>query len=151
MAKYLCDDGNAAIEIEADSAQDAAQEYVDTGDWDRSEPSWIRVYVHEIDDDGDKVGDRECITVSLDVAEPECDEGEHDWQSPYSVVGGIKENPGVWGHGGGVIIREVCAICGMYRITDTWEQDMSTGEQGLTSVKYEDADDASLAWIAESQ
>ena len=30
--KYLCTDGNAEIEIEAESPEDAAQEYVDGGD-----------------------------------------------------------------------------------------------------------------------
>ena len=33
---YLCDDGNAGIEIEADTPVEAAQEYVDDGDWERS-------------------------------------------------------------------------------------------------------------------
>lgn len=150
MPTYLCDDGNAEIEITADSAEEAAQEYVDGGDWgDRSETSWISVYVQEIDEDGEEVGERESITVTLDAEEPDCVDGQaHDWRSPYSVIGGLKENPGVWGHGGGVIIREVCAHCGRYKITDTWAQNRSTGEQGLTSVSYEDADDASRTWIA---
>jgi hypothetical protein len=51
------------------------------------------------------------------------------------------------GHGGGVIIREVCAHCGKYRVTDTWAQRMDTGAQGLEAVEYREADDASLAWI----
>lgn len=214
--KYLCDDGNAEIEIEADSAEEAAQEYVDGGDWgDRSETCWIDVYVEQIivdgdqrrqqveaaieyvhshDDDtadadgvaeafeqffgsapdetddpwsdlcsaisdGDTVadhedmldpirGDRECITITLDAEEPDCEDGEsHDWRSPYSVLGGLKENPGVWGHGGGVVITEVCAHCGRYRVTDTWAQRPDTGEQGLTSVEYRDADEDSIAWL----
>ena len=39
--------------------------------------------------------------------------------------------------GGGVVIAEVCVQCGCKRTTDTWAQDRSTGEQGLTSVGYE--------------
>lgn len=148
MSKYLCDDGNAEIEIEAESAREAAQEYVDGGDWgDNPETCWIGVYVQEIDEDGEEVGERECINITLEADIPDCDEDEHDWRSPYSVLGGLEENPGVWGHGGGVVIKEVCAHCGMYRITDTWAQDISTGEQGLESVEYEDADDASTEWI----
>ena len=45
-----------------------------------------------------------------------------------------------------MIVREVCAHCGAYRTTDTWAQDQTTGQQGLTSVAYEDADDESIAW-----
>jgi hypothetical protein len=195
MSKYLCTDGNAEIEIEAESAEDAAQEYVDGGDWgDRSETSWIDVYVetagnaatrdyvesHDDDDELDDseltevftalyerapdqsdrdtglwslivagVSERERITITLDAEEPECKDGEdHDWRSPYSVLGGIKENPGVWGHGGGVAIKEVCAHCGKYKITDTWAQRSDTGEQGLRSERYEDPDDASHEWLA---
>lgn len=43
---------------------------------------------------------------------------KHEWQSPQ-WLGGVKENPGVWGHGGGVIVHEVCE-CGARKITDTW-------------------------------
>jgi len=92
--------------------------------------------------------ERDSVTVALEPDEPDCADGaDHDWRSPLSVVGGIAENPGVWGHGGGVIIREVCSRCGAYRVTDTWAQDRETGEQGLRSVRYEDADEESLAWI----
>lgn len=69
--------------------------------------------------------------------EPNCCEGHtHEWHSPESL-GGCKENPGVWGHGGGMIIHELCKHCGFKRITDTWAQDECTGEEGLTSIKYE--------------
>lgn len=80
---------------------------------------------------------QESVTVRFDQDEPKCssDDG-HDWQSPYSIVGGIKENPGVWGHGGGVVINECCMNCGCQKSTDTWAQRGDTGEQGLTSVSY---------------
>lgn len=103
---------------------------------------WIDVEIH---DDNDEY---ETITVSVDPLEPECDDEEgHDWQSPHSVLGGLESNPGVQGHGGGVIIREVCACCGAYRITDTWAQRPDTGEQGLRSVEYREADSDSLPWV----
>jgi hypothetical protein len=150
MAKYLCDDGTAEIEITAESAEEAAQDYVDGGDWDDiEETTWINVYVQEIDEAGEAVGDRERIKITLDPEEPDCENAdEHDWQSPHEVVGGLKENPGVYGHGGGVIITEVCAHCGGYRERDTWAQDHETGEQGLESVEYREADDASREWVA---
>lgn len=89
------------------------------------------------------------VTTTIEPSAPACARGrDHQWRSPYSVLGGIESNPGVWGKGGGVIIREVCAHCACYRLTDTWAQDRSTGEQGLTEVAYEDADDDSEQWVA---
>lgn len=142
---YYCDDGNAEAAIEAASAAEAAQEYVDTGDWgENTRTSWITVYVATSPD----ATEREKITVAIEPEEPECDcDHDHDWRSPYSVLGGLRENPGVWGHGGGVIITEVCAYCGAYRVIDTWAQDPDTGAQGLRSTEYREADDASLAWV----
>lgn len=132
-------DGNADIEIEADTAEEAAQEYVDGGDWgERSSTIWITMYVTlmGVDEDGEEF-DTETYTITLDPEEPPCPHGEHNWDSPHEVVGGCRENPGVFGHGGGVIIKEVCTHCGCGRTTDTWAQNPSTGEQGLDSVSYE--------------
>jgi hypothetical protein len=155
MPTYLCDDGNAEVRIEATSAREAAQQYVDDGDWGViEETSWIKVYVEEVhgeDEDGDEIlGEREEHRIRIEPEEPECTDDipdEHDWQSPIEVVGGIESNPGVWGHGGGVIIHEVCATCGAYRDTDTWAQDPQDGTQGLRSLTYRDADEASRAWL----
>lgn len=106
-------------------------------------------------------GDRttvERLRVAIDPEEPTCSaslsddvraalqdddspEG-HRWRAPHDLVGGCKENPGVRGHGGGVVITHVCTLCGAKRITDTWAQDTTDGTQGLTSVRYvEDAED----------
>jgi hypothetical protein len=90
----------------------------------------------------------ESRTVAVHPPEPSCDECEHEWCSPLSVVGGHRDNPGVFGHDGGVIIREVCRHCAAYRVTDTWAQNPATGEQGLESVTYEEADEDSRAWAA---
>jgi hypothetical protein len=88
------------------------------------------------------------IVIAINPAEPKCTAKEHDWRSPYSVLGGNKENPGVSASGGGVVIKEVCAHCGTYRVTDTWAQNPENGIQGLESVTYEQADDVSQEWIA---
>lgn len=148
MAKWLCRDEGAELEIEAETAGKAAREYVDGGDWGEIEStSWIHVWVAPADnpDCGEQ------IQVTLDPVAPDCtdDAADHDWRSPLSLVGGIESNPGVWGHGGGVVIREVCAHCGAYCETDTWAQDPATGIQGLRSVSYRDADEASLEWVAQ--
>lgn len=89
----------------------------------------VRVHCRETDEE-------DSDTVTLAEEEPECTESAHDWQAPHEIVGGIEENPGVWGHGGGVIIHEVCVHCGCGRTTDTWAQRHDTGEQGLTEVSY---------------
>jgi hypothetical protein len=145
MQTYYCDDGNAKIKIEADSPKEAAQEYVMSGDWGViTKTTWIKVAVwSEVDENEDA----EWHTITLDPIEPECSESKHDWRSPYSLLGGLKENPGVYGHGGGVVTTRVCKHCGTYRIADTWAQNPETGEQGLWSVEYKAPDDESLAWV----
>lgn len=155
---WIADDGNAPLRYPlADNAAEAAKDYVDGGDWgDATSTTWVTVNTHReaiayCAEDGEAVlctFDSDTHTTTIDPDEPDCASGhDHDWQAPVSVVGGIEDNPGVWGHGGGVTIRKVCAHCGMYRIKDTWAQNPATGEQGLRSIAYEEADEASLAWI----
>lgn len=142
---WYADDGNWEIEcVGATNAKEAAEQYVDEGDWgdpDNS-TSWISAsgYRKGISYKGEiERVDFESHSIEIPPEEPECcDEDGHDWRSPYRIVGGIKENPGVWGNGGGVIINECCLRCGCRMQTDTWAQDPSTGEQGLRSVSYEE-------------
>lgn len=122
-----------------EEAMEKAEEWIKNGEWDASEGTvYLTGYLVEItlDEDGDEVEEDHEITVTVDPEEPKCTEAEHDWQAPHSLVGGIKENPGVWGHGGGVTMREACMHCGCGKFTDTWAQNPNNGEQGLTSVKY---------------
>lgn len=95
--------------------------------------------------------DSETHTIEIPPTVPDCCGGEHEFRSPFSVVGGCKENPGVYGHGGGVIMTEVCCLCGCYQITDTWAQNPENGEQGLRSVEYLESDDESEAWLTRRQ
>ncbi len=147
MTKYLMiDDGNCRETIEADTLEAAVDELRDwmlSADFDTSSgPVYYDADLYEvgIDADGDETTElvhRE--TMEFEQDEPNCThDGGHDWQSPYEIVGGIKENPGVWGHGGGVIINECCMHCGCKRTTDTWAQRMDTGEQGLREVTYDE-------------
>lgn len=137
---WHADDGNAEITGEFESGYEAAKDYVETGEWDdRSETSRVTVHVWQevVDADGDIVRlNEESHAITLEPDEPKCTENGHDWQSPHEIVGGIKENPGVWGHGGGVKVHEVCLHCGCERVRDTWAQDSNTGRQGLESVAY---------------
>lgn len=148
ITEWCCTDGEGdEDDIEAESAEEAAQKYVGRGDYGDG-PTWIDVKCTPLIDGEPVIGeDDQCIAVEIEAEEPECEDGhEHDWCSPYEVLGGLEESPGVHGKGGGVIITEVCSICGTYRVTDTWAQRRDTGEQGLESVEYREADDRSYAW-----
>jgi len=137
----LWDDGGDKI-ILADSFGDAraqAQEWVDDCDWDTSGgTTWVTVHVGELDDNGTVTDMQERVKVTIEPDEPSCVADEiHDWQAPWELVQGMVENPGVFGHGGGVVIKEVCMQCGCGKTTDTWAQDPSTGEQGLIKISYQ--------------
>ena len=86
----------------------------------------------------------------MEPTPPECLDtaDSHEWASPIEIVGGIKENPGVHGKGGGVVIHEVCQRCGAHRHTDTWATDRETGEEGLRSLSYAGPDAASGSYAA---
>ena len=142
-------------EITAESAEEAieiARENIDRSNYpDCKGTLWIAVRAS-----CEETGEDDSDTVTLDEDAPDCADGaEHDWQSPHSLVGGLTENPGVHGNGGGVIITEVCAHCGCKRVTDTWAQNPETGEQGLRSVAYEEdaftAEELAEAFGAEDQ
>lgn len=130
----------------ATSARAAREEYV--AGYDQSSETqhvdvraWRRVHVLLADgsvviDDDEYDDGRELVEV--EAAEPSCiDDQTHSWCSPHQIVGGSRDNPGVWGHGGGVVIVEACRDCGCGRRLDTWAQDSATGQQGLQAEEYE--------------
>ncbi|MEI9951851.1 MAG: hypothetical protein WDO74_23430 [Pseudomonadota bacterium] len=132
------DDQGVAENCEAhdlDDARNEARAWVARGDYGEIESTiWLDVWIDDLE--AGELADK--LTVALDPQPPKCEPGEsHDWQAPHDLVGGIKENPGVWGHGGGVIMLDACALCGCKRVTDTWAQRPDNGQQGLTSVRYE--------------
>lgn len=45
----------------------------------------------------------------------ERDGHEHSWSSPYEIVGGLKENPGVWNKGGVHYVSHQVCVCGAHR------------------------------------
>lgn len=138
---YEARDGNGGeTTFDASSPEEARQAAIDwarEGDWDLDGGTiWVSVTYGP---EGCADDEEERVTVAIDPDEPECAEGhEHDWVSPYWLLGGCKENPGVWGNCGGVVITEACRHCGAKKTTDTWAQDPETGRQGLTSVRYEE-------------
>lgn len=121
MATYTCTDGNASIEIIADTDREAAEDYVDGGTWgDSTATRWVIVHVT------DPAGERTRHRITLDPPEPPCAADAHDWRTTDVI-----------GHDGGVIVTEACAHCGRRMVTDTWATCPETGEQGFVSVSYE--------------
>lgn len=134
-----------SAETAIEGLADESLDWLRQGDWGPiTETTWIHgsVCAVPLDENGKHDTDsddraNEGVMLQLDPEEPDCVDGEeHDWQSPIELVGGIQENPGVWGHGGGAVITEACMRCGCGKETDTWAQDRSTGIQGLESVSY---------------
>lgn len=137
MEWVLTDDHEETGIIEADnlvSALEAAREWVAAAGYDiydYGDGGTIYVHVQVACEESGEDGE---VTVALNPYEPPCDgAAEHQWTSPNW---GLAENPGVVGHGGGVIVEEICSTCGLHRHTDTWAQDTETGEQGFTSITY---------------
>ncbi len=145
MREYEVRDDSAMwmIVSSPSTIDDDVEASVRDGEWGDDAGAWVwsgRVRC-EID------GYSETHTVEFECPDVPCTEGNtHDWQSPHSVVGGIKENPGVWGgNNAGIKIREVCAYCGTYRLTDTAKPNGIGGY--FRAVAYEEADDDSLGWV----
>ena len=114
------DESGEKVTIYAASAAEAAEEYVESGNWDDSSNQSVfhDVWVH----DGE---DTSSHTVVVAPEEPECSGHEHDWVETY-----------VRGNGGGVLVEERCRNCGLRKVTDTWAHNPSNGEQGFTTIQY---------------
>jgi hypothetical protein len=136
---HISEAGTVYDTIEAEDVGDAlaeARERFDPASYDVSGGTiWVSIRATNTADRDDS----DSATIAVDPREPKClSRGvKHDWQTPHGIVGGLQENPGVHGHGGGVVITEVCMQCGCARRTDTWAQNPETGEQGLRSICYE--------------
>jgi len=150
---YTLSDSMSETAVECEDlaeAREEARDWARGGDWgDGTEYVYVDVAIR--DASGEQV---DKVTVAIEPEAPQCEDGgdAHDWQTPVEIVGGISENPGCWGHGGGVVQHECCMRCGCRRTTDTWAQRHDTGEQGLTEVTYEEGYyTARLAELAESE
>lgn len=139
MPKYeLMEQGYVFDTVEADDAESALDDqspnYADySGDGDEQGTVFVEWYARNVDDRDDYAS----RSYTLSPPEPVCPSANaHDWQSPVELVGGISENPGVWGHGGGVTISECCMCCGMRKLTDTWAQNPTDGTEGHETVSY---------------
>lgn len=114
----------------------------------------------EIDEDATSDNDAHDCSGEYSDALPECeanaeDGGEadidadsdgHDWRSPHSLVGGLKENPGYWSGGGTITIsKSVCACCGCYK-TETDKGQCHESESKIV-IEIAPRDTDSEAWL----
>jgi hypothetical protein len=143
--------------IHARNAREAAEKFAEGFFDDPPDPEegtcFAKVNVQEIEDEDDPYPEVfvNSVYIPIDPPEPECEyKSGHRWEAPHEVVGGLKENPGVFGHGGGEIIYRVCSRCGMYRIVDTWPDrvpDHHRNEPGARTIRYAPPDERSLEWV----
>ena len=151
-------------DIEAETlaeAVEAGRKWIEGGNWE-SHDGTIRIGVPLAacvrpvveDEDGDDITLDQPATDcsgSYSDEEPGCDAadgGEHDWRARHALVGGIRENPGVWSLGGTRMwFRSVCACCGHYRTEDRAGSNRNHDEPEAL-VRHEGADEASEAWVA---
>jgi len=135
--------------------EEVAQEYVNSGNWGEStKTDWVDIHVYNAEPwVGDFDFNENCvdtITVAIEPEEPDCEHpAGHIYASPHSLVGGLKENPGVQGSGCGTKGTCICMLCGLVQHWDNWAQRHDTGEQGLDSTEY-DRDSAGSAVVVDS-
>lgn len=134
----LYGDGNAVEYPEATSRSEAAEMYVDGGEWGtQDETEWVHITtwgrwrLGDVEIDG---RDRDVdVRVELAPDEPPCVDGhDHEWRDDPDHSDQI--------NGGGMICYSRCEWCGLGRIHDSWAQDRETGEQGLDSIRYDRED-----------
>lgn len=92
----------------------------------------------ERDASGDEIGrtSHEHI-IACHPTPPPCTRADgHDWQQPHALVGGLEDNPGVYGSGGGVASHYACMRCGCGYVRDTYGQCPIDGSQGHTVETY---------------
>lgn len=135
----LIEAGHCFSTVEAASAEAALDtidpDWVDYGDPDEVTRAtrYTEITARNVDDEDDC----ETRTFRMEPPAPPCADGHaHEWSDDHDLVGGLAENPGVWGHGGGVRIHTACIHCGCGKVVDTWATDPLTGEQGLQALEF---------------
>jgi len=124
MRKWIVDDGQCSEQFEAADAEEAkavAEAWLAEGEWGHG--GCVVDAAVRSEDGAERFG----VEITVPADEDALDEyhvyhqttgHEHAWKAPHEVVGGVRENPGVWAvtDGTGVSITEVCQ-CGAYRHT----------------------------------
>lgn len=156
---WVADDGNAPVEYPmAESGEEAAREYVSTGDWGDDGGSvdvwaWRPVLVVAYDESIAEVRvdeESHCIDLVPDHSAlirsavgrygHSCGDSPDDHEWTADGEGGCDENPGVWAAGGtSMVFRTHCRQCGLMRTISDPGSQRNPGD-GIT-YEYEMADD----------
>jgi hypothetical protein len=154
----IWDDGSSIYAVVTGDIDDACTEWCEAGDWSEGGKAIITVRYQSvgIDPDGDDMDGDERGSVDVEVGDDpdaigECgtDDDDHDWQAP-EFLGGCRENPGVWCKGGTIMeFLTVCSKCGTYRHQTDYGVQRNPGQ--ADEVSYREADERSLAWVAEQE
>lgn len=142
------DDGNTES-IDAYTMEEAIEQAIEIwqdGSWDGKCLIEVRVVQYGW---GDEIEDADYVEVECgeDPTPPDCDDNkEHDWCSPYEVVGGLKENPGVWSKGGTTFVfKKVCSRCGCVKIETNYGAQRNPSQ--CDTVEYDTQDLSALVWV----
>jgi hypothetical protein len=158
MKYQIREDSGASEVIDAnclDEALTAAQRWASEGSYD--ERVTVSVYVHELDPETDEPFENWCYgdgrnahgeAMAGPEPEPEItecgeDDEDHEWESPVELVGGCRENPGVFSSGTRFDYRMVCSKCGMYKHSWDVGSQRNPGEN-QEGHEYSSADSRSI-------
>jgi hypothetical protein len=137
--------GFRSADFQADTDNDAdqfARSLLRGGDYEPGDPpATFRVTGHVIrvgPDGGEEDG--WSVTVDIDPPEPACPvrkDAGHDWSNDHRMVGGLTENPGVFGSGHGQVRTvEACLACGARKTDDLGGTDSASGDN-MRVITYE--------------
>jgi hypothetical protein len=156
MKYKTVEDSGYTRTVEASSLEEAleiAKEKAKEGWYDQRLS--VQVWAYELDENEQRAGASlfAHVPVGPIPTRKKCgDEDEdHDWQSPIELVGGCTHNPGVFSTAGTRFdCFEVCGRCGMYKHSWALGRQRNPGDLP-EGVEYTDADERSLAWVAEQE
>ena len=139
---YAVEDGGAstwlAEDTTANNANERARDWVREGEYGGEEavqgytvylvekPTPEQLANNEPHGSSDDAYEVESGTVVIPATVPDCIHADgHDFIATMDVEGGLAENPGVQGNGGGVTIDTHCSRdgCAVTRHVNTWAQD----------------------------
>lgn len=153
MTSYECGSHDRVTAKDNDEAVEKLKDWLRDGNWGE-DPCYVYGSVVEVNDDNEEIGEKVEGEVGVNIwpppkpcIGPDSEEyEEHDWREPYKVVGGLRENPGVFSEGGRITIRSVCSHCGMQKYyTSKTPPGNYPPEPG--HHRYEAADDETIAWV----
>lgn len=154
------------LERLADVLDDDTSEFEGSPELDADIAAQIREALMEEDEDITNEQDARDCSGSFSDPLPECeayqtakedgdvdvsdtDDQGHIWVSPFSLVGGLRENPGVWSCGGTITTsKSVCKLCGVTK-TETDKGYQCHESEARIVITLEPLDGATEEWLRE--